>query len=25
MRQCHSDKNDGKRTGTEICSGLFFC
>ena len=24
-RQCHSDKDDGKRTGTEIGSGLFFC
>ena len=23
--QCHSDKDDGKRTGTEIGSGLFFC
>ena len=22
--QCHSDKDDGKRTGTEIGSGLFF-
>ena len=23
--QCHSDKDDGKSTGTEISSGLFFC
>ena len=23
--QCHSDKDDGKRTGTETGSGLFFC
>ena len=22
--QCHSDKDDGKRTGTETGSGLFF-
>ena len=25
VEQCHSDKDDEKRTGTEIGSGLFFC
>ena len=24
LPQCHSDKDDGKRTGTEMGSGLFF-